>query len=199
RNKIKVVFLENYGVSTAELIIPAGDVSEQISTASKEASGTGNMKLMMNGAITLATLDGANVEIYDEVGDDNIVIFGLTSQEVMELEKNRSYNYKEFLDSNPDLQKIIHQLRDGTFSSNHDEFNDILNHIFGEGDPYFVLKDFTAYIDAQFKINSLYENRKGWLQMCLANIAHSGKFSSDNSIKNYAEDIWHIKEVKKGE
>ncbi|MGL6023774.1 MAG: glycogen/starch/alpha-glucan phosphorylase, partial [Cetobacterium sp.] len=199
RNKIKVVFLENYGVSIAELIIPAGDVSEQISTASKEASGTGNMKFMMNGAVTLATLDGANVEIYDEVGDDNIVIFGLTSQEVMELEKNNSYNYREFLDSNPDLQKIIHQLRDGTFSHNHHEFNDTLNHIFGEGDPYFVLKDFPAYIDAQFKINTLYENRKGWLQMCLANIAHSGKFSSDNSIKNYAEDIWHIKEVKKGE
>ncbi|MGL6066681.1 MAG: glycogen/starch/alpha-glucan phosphorylase [Cetobacterium sp.] len=199
RNKIKVVFLENYGVSIAELIIPAGDVSEQISTASKEASGTGNMKFMMNGAVTLATLDGANVEIYDEVGDDNIVIFGLTSQEVMELEKNNSYNYHEFLDSNPDLQKIIHQLRDGTFSHNHHEFNDTLNHIFGEGDPYFVLKDFPVYIDAQFKINTLYENRKGWLQMCLANIAHSGKFSSDNSIKNYAEDIWHIKEVKKGE
>ncbi|MGL5901781.1 MAG: glycogen/starch/alpha-glucan phosphorylase [Cetobacterium sp.] len=199
RNKIKVVFLENYGVSIAELIIPAGDVSEQISTASKEASGTGNMKLMMNGAITLATLDGANVEIYDEVGDDNIVIFGLTSQEVMELEHNRTYNFKEVLDSNQDLQKIIHQLSDGTFSENKGEFNDILNHIFGEGDPYFVLKDFPAYVDAQFKINTLYENRKGWLQMCLANIAHSGKFSSDNSIRNYAEDIWHIKEAKKGE
>lgn len=199
RNKIKVVFLENYGVSVAELIIPAGDVSEQISTASKEASGTGNMKFMMNGAVTLATLDGANVEIYDEVGDNNIVIFGLTSQEVMDLEKNRTYNFRDILNSNPDLQKIINQLSDGTFSENKEEFKDILNHIYGEGDPYFVLKDFSAYVEAQNKINTLYENRRGWLQMCLVNIAHSGKFSSDNSIRKYAEDIWHIKEVKRGE
>lgn len=199
RNKIKVVFLENYGVSIAELIIPAGDVSEQISTASKEASGTGNMKFMMNGAVTLATLDGANVEIYDEVGDNNIVIFGLTSQEVMDLEKNRTYNFRDILNSNPDLQKIINQLSDGTFSENKEEFKDILNHIYGEGDPYFVLKDFSAYVEAQNKINTLYENRRGWLQMCLVNIAHSGKFSSDNSIRKYAEDIWHIKEVKRGE
>ncbi len=199
RNKIKVVFLENYGVSIAELIIPAGDVSEQISTASKEASGTGNMKFMMNGAVTLATLDGANVEIYDEVGENNMVIFGLTSQEVMDLERNRTYNFRDILDFNPDLQKIIGQLSDGTFSENRDEFKDILNHIYGEGDPYFVLKDFNAYIEAQNKINTLYENRRGWLQMCLINIAHSGIFSSDNSIKKYAEDIWHIKAVKRGE
>lgn len=199
RNKIKVVFLENYGVSIAELIIPAGDVSEQISTASKEASGTGNMKFMMNGAVTIATLDGANVEIYDEVGDNNIVIFGLTSQEVMDLEQNRTYNFRDILNSNHDLQKVINQLSDGTFSKNRDEFKDILNHIYGEGDPYFVLKDFSAYVEAQNKINTLYENRKGWLQMCLVNIAHSGKFSSDNSIRKYAEDIWHIKEVKIGE
>lgn len=199
RNKIKVVFLENYGVSIAELIIPAGDVSEQISTASKEASGTGNMKFMMNGAITLATLDGANVEIYDEVGDDNMVIFGLTSSEVMDLEKNRSYNFREYLDSNPILQRVIGQLKDGTFSQNHNEFKDVLNHIFGEGDPYFVLKDFSAYVKAQEQINALYENKKGWLQMSLVNIAHSGKFSSDNSIKKYAEDIWHIKRVKRDE
>lgn len=199
RNKIKVVFLENYGVSIAELIIPAGDVSEQISTTSKEASGTGNMKFMMNGAVTIATLDGANVEIYDEVGDNNIVIFGLTSQEVMDLEQNRTYNFRDILNSNHDLQKVINQLSDGTFSKNRDEFKDILNHIYGEGDPYFVLKDFSAYVEAQNKINTLYENRKGWLQMCLVNIAHSGKFSSDNSIRKYAEDIWHIKEVKIGE
>ena len=199
RNKVKVVFLENYGVSMAELIIPAGDVSEQISTASKEASGTGNMKFMMNGAITLATLDGANVEIYDEVGDNNIVIFGLTSQEVMELEKNRKYNYKDILKSNFDLQKILKQLTDGTFSKNKDEFKEILNHIYEEGDPYFVLRDFSSYVEAQKKINTLYENKRGWLQMSLVNIAHSGKFSSDNSIKKYAEDIWHIKEVEKVE
>ncbi len=199
RSKIKVVFLENYGVSIAELIIPAGDVSEQISTASKEASGTGNMKFMMNGAVTLATLDGANVEIYDEVGDSNMVVFGLTSQEVMDLEKNRSYNFRDVLNSNLDLQKILRQLSDGTFSENKEEFNAILNHIYGEGDPYFVLKDFPAYVEAQQKINDFYEDKKGWLQMCLVNIAHSGKFSSDNSIRKYADEIWHIKEVKRGE
>ncbi|MDX8335858.1 glycogen/starch/alpha-glucan phosphorylase [Candidatus Cetobacterium colombiensis] len=199
RSKIKVVFLENYGVSIAELIIPAGDVSEQISTASKEASGTGNMKFMMNGAVTLATLDGANVEIYDEVGDSNMVVFGLTSQEVMDLEKNRSYNFRDVLNSNLDLQKILRQLSDGTFSGNKEEFNAILNHIYGEGDPYFVLKDFPAYVEAQQKINDFYEDKKGWLQMCLVNIAHSGKFSSDNSIRKYADEIWHIKEVKRGE
>ena len=156
------------------------------------------MKFMRNGAVTLATLDGANVEIYDEVGDNNIVIFGLTSQEVMDLEKNRTYNFRDILNSNPDLQKILNQLGDGTFSENKEEFKDILNHIYGEGDPYFVLKDFSAYVEAQNKINTLYENRRGWLQICLVNIAHSGKFSSYNSIRKYAEDIWHINEGKRG-
>lgn len=195
KGKIKIVFLENYGVSIAELIIPAGDVSEQISTASKEASGTGNMKFMMNGAITLATLDGANVEIYDEVGENNIVVFGLTSKEVMDLEKENNYDLNTILDTHPELKKIISQLSDGTFSENHEEFRDILSYIFNEKDPYFVLKDFDSYIEAQNKINTLYENKKGWLQMSLVNIAHSGKFSSDNSIRKYASDIWHIKEV----
>ncbi|MEG0135402.1 MAG: glycogen/starch/alpha-glucan phosphorylase [Cetobacterium sp.] len=196
RNKLKVVFLENYGVSIAELIIPAGDVSEQISTASKEASGTGNMKFMMNGAVTLATLDGANVEIFDEVGEENIVIFGLTSEEVMKLEKG-GYNAWDIVNSSPDLQKIIKQLSDGTFCQNHEEFKEIIDHLLAHNDPYFVLKDFDAYVEAQYRINSLYEDKKRWLQVCLINIAHSGKFSSDNSIRKYAQSIWHIKEMAK--
>lgn len=195
RNKIKIVFLENYGVSTAELVIPAGDVSEQISTASKEASGTGNMKFMMNGAITLATLDGANVEIKEVVGDENIVTFGLTSQEVMDLEKNGGYNAKDTLNSSPILQKILSELQDGTFCSNKNEFEPIIYHLTTENDPYFVLKDFDSYIAAQKRIESYYSDKNSWLRMSLINIAHSGIFSSDRSIKEYAEDIWHIEEV----
>nr|WP_307774800.1 glycogen/starch/alpha-glucan phosphorylase [uncultured Cetobacterium sp.] len=196
RNKIKIIFLENYNVSVAELIIPAGDVSEQISTASKEASGTGNMKLMMNGAITLATLDGANVEIRDEVGDENIVIFGLTSNEVLDYYAKGGYNAQEMLDSLPEIQKIILQLQNGTFTPNPDEFHDIINHLTIENDPYFVLKDFPSYVEAQQKIDALYRNKNKWLEMSLINIAHSGKFSSDNSIRAYAKDIWHIKPVQ---
>lgn len=196
QNKIKVVFLENYNVSIAELIIPAGDVSEQISTASKEASGTGNMKFMMNGAITLATLDGANIEIAEEVGKDNIIIFGLTSEEVIEYYSKNNYNYEESLNNFPELKEILEQLHNGTFSDNVDEFKEILDHLYNEKDNYFVFKDFPAYVEAQEKINSLYENKKKWLQMALINIAHSGKFSSDNSIREYAKDIWHICETK---
>lgn len=196
RDKIKVVFLENYSVSVAELIIPAGDVSEQISTASKEASGTGNMKFMMNGAITLATLDGANVEIADEVGTDNIVIFGLTSEEVMNYYLNGDYDYSQVLSSSPELQLILEQLSNGTFSENKDEFKEILNHLYNDRDNYFVFKDFQPYVEAQEKIDTLYQDKKRWLQMSLINIAHSGKFSSDNSIREYAQEIWHISETK---
>lgn len=195
RNKIKVVFLENYGVSTAELVIPAGDVSEQISTASKEASGTGNMKFMMNGAITLATLDGANVEIKEVVGEENIVTFGLTSQEVMDLERNGGYSAKDTLNSSPILQKILSELQNGTFCSNKNEFGPIIYHLTTENDPYFVLKDFDSYVAAQKRVESYYSDKNSWLKMSLINIAHSGIFSSDRSIKEYAEDIWHIEEV----
>lgn len=193
KGKIKVVFLENYGVSLAEKIIPAGDVSEQISTASKEASGTGNMKFMMNGAITLATLDGANVEIDQAVGRDNIVVFGLTSQEVMHYNAFGGYNMRDVFDNDPRLQKIIDQITNGYYGVNSSEFSMILDDLFNKNDEFFVLKDFDAYVKAQEKIDRLYRDQEKWQQMCLVNIANSGIFSSDNTIRRYADEIWNIK------
>lgn len=193
KGKIKVVFLENYGVSLAEKIIPAGDVSEQISTASKEASGTGNMKFMMNGAITLATLDGANVEIDQAVGRDNIVVFGLTSQEVMHYNAFGGYNMRDVFDNDPRLQKIIDQITNGYYGVNSSEFSMILDDLFNKNDEFFVLKDFDAYVKAQEKIDKLYRDQEKWQQMCLINIANSGIFSSDNTIRRYADEIWNIK------
>lgn len=193
KGKIKVVFLENYGVSLAEKIIPAGDVSEQISTASKEASGTGNMKFMMNGAITLATLDGANVEIDQAVGRDNIVVFGLTSQEVMHYNAFGGYNMRDVFDNDPRLQKIIDQIINGYYGVNSSEFSMILDDLFNKNDEFFVLKDFDAYVKAQEKIDRLYRDQDKWQQMCLVNIANSGIFSSDNTIRRYADEIWNIK------
>lgn len=193
KGKIKVVFLENYGVSLAEKIIPAGDVSEQISTASKEASGTGNMKFMMNGAITLATLDGANVEIDQAVGRDNIVVFGLTSQEVMHYNAFGGYNMRDVFDNDPRLQKIIDQITNGYYGVNSSEFSMILDDLFNKNDEFFVLKDFDTYVKAQEKIDRLYRDQDKWQQMCLVNIANSGIFSSDNTIRRYADEIWNIK------
>ena len=193
KGKIKVIFLENYGVSLAEKIIPAGDVSEQISTASKEASGTGNMKFMMNGAITLATLDGANVEIDQAVGRDNIVVFGLTSQEVMHYNAFGGYNMRDVFDNDPRLQKIIDQITNGYYGVNSSEFSMILDDLFNKNDEFFVLKDFDAYVKAQEKIDRLYRDQDKWQQMCLVNIANSGIFSSDNTIRRYADEIWNIK------
>ena len=193
KGKIKVIFLENYGVSLAEKIIPAGDVSEQISTASKEASGTGNMKFMMNGAITLATLDGANVEIDQAVGRDNIVVFGLTSQEVMHYNAFGGYNMRDVFDNDPRLQKIIDQITNGYYGVNSSEFSMILDDLFNKNDEFFVLKDFDAYVKAQEKIDRLYRDQEKWQKMCLINIANSGIFSSDNTIRRYADEIWNIK------
>ena len=193
KGKIKVIFLENYGVSLAEKIIPAGDVSEQISTASKEASGTGNMKFMMNGAITLATLDGANVEIDQAVGRDNIVVFGLTSQEVMHYNAFGGYNMRDVFDNDPRLQKINDQITNGYYGVNSSEFSMILDDLFNKNDEFFVLKDFDAYVKAQEKIDRLYRDQDKWQQMCLVNIANSGIFSSDNTIRRYADEIWNIK------
>ena len=197
--KIKVVFLQNYGVTLAEKVIPSGDISEQISTASKEASGTGNMKFMMNGAITMATLDGANVEIDQAVGRDNIVVFGLTSEQVMNYYANGGYNAYETFSSDPRLQLIINQLQNGFFGVGPQEFNLILKNLFDTNDEFFVFKDFDSYVKAQEKVNDLYKDKESWLRMSLINIANSGIFSSDNTIKRYADEIWNIKPLKIGE
>ena len=197
--KIKVVFLQNYGVTLAEKVIPSGDISEQISTASKEASGTGNMKFMMNGAVTMATLDGANVEIDQAVGRDNIVVFGLTSEQVMNYYAHGGYNAYETFSSDPRLQLIVNQLQNGFFGVGPQEFNLILKNLFDTNDEFFVFKDFDSYVKAQEKVNDLYKDKESWLRMSLINIANSGIFSSDNTIKRYADEIWNIKPLKIGE
>ncbi len=196
KGKIKVVFLQNYGVTLAEKVIPSGDISEQISTASKEASGTGNMKFMMNGAITMATLDGANVEIDQAVGRENIVVFGLTSEQVMDYYAHGGYNAVETFNSDPRLQLIINQLRNGFFGAGAEEFNLILKNLFDTNDEFFVFKDFAPYVEVQKKVDALYRDREKWLKMSLINIANSGIFSSDNTIKRYADEIWNIKPHK---
>ena len=190
-NKIKVVFLENYSVSLGEILFPAADISEQISTASKEASGTGNMKFMLNGAITLGTLDGANVEIHEQVGDDNIVIFGMTAEEVLEHYRRGDYNAWEMYNTNPDLKKVLDQLIDGTFGR-IDEFRSLYDYLLVHNDEFFVLKDFDAYTKAHLAIEAKYRNRRAWLHSCIVNIAHSGIFASDRTIREYADDIWHV-------
>ena len=194
---MKVIFIENYGVSLAEKIIPAADVSEQISTASKEASGTSNMKFMMNGAITLGTLDGANVEIRDFVGDDNCVIFGLTSEQVLNYYANGGYSAWEEYQNNPIAHEIMDSLRNGPWVTKPDKFNLIFDEIMNNNDCYFILKDLPEYIKAQQKIEQLYLNRDKWAEMCLVNIAGSGFFSSDRTIKDYVKDIWHLQKITK--
>ena len=195
-DRIKVVFLENYNVHLAELIIPAADVSEQISLASKEASGTSNMKLMLNGAITLATLDGANVEIRDAVGDDNIVIFGMTEREVYQYYERQDYVAKDYYDQSPVLQRILNALVDGTIPNIYFEGREIFDSLLKHNDEYFVLRDFAAYVEAQEKIDQLYRNQEQWQQMSLLNIANAGRFSADDTVMRYAEEIWHIEPVE---
>ncbi|MBU3190343.1 glycogen/starch/alpha-glucan phosphorylase [Clostridium bowmanii] len=196
RDKIKIVFLENYGVSLAEKIIPCADVSEQISTASKEASGTGNMKFMMNGAITIATLDGANVEIFDAVGKENIILFGLTSQQVIEYYENKKYRASDLYDSDIRLNTIVNQLVNGFLHSNKMEFVTIHDSLIPHNDEFFVLKDFDSYVRAQSEIDRLFRQKSTWQQMAIVNIAKSGIFSSDNTIKQYAKEIWKAPAVK---
>lgn len=199
-NKIKVVFLENYRVSLAEKIFPAADVSEQISTASKEASGTGNMKFMLNGALTLGTLDGANVEIVEEVGEENAFIFGLKADEVLALEGYGKYDPMGDYYGVKGLKKVVDQLIDGTYDDSHtgifrEIYNSLLNGVEGNrADVYFVLRDFAEYRKAQEAIDKEYKNQKSWLKKSLLNIANAGKFSSDRTIKNYSEEIWNIEE-----
>ena len=194
-NKIKLVFIENYGVSLAQVIIPAGDVSEQISTASKEASGTGNMKFMMNGAVTVATLDGANVEIYESVGEENIVLFGMLSDQVIGLTNSGSYNSRYEMENDPRLVRIISQIKNGFYGTRQNEFELICRHLLEENDPYYILKDFAAYVEAQNKIDVLYKDKLSWSNKALVNIANSGRFSSDTTIEKYASEIWGAKKV----
>ena len=201
RGKLKVVFVANYCVSTAEKIFPASDISEQISTAGKEASGTGNMKFMLNGAITLGTLDGANIEIVEEVGAENAVIFGITADEIEKIEHEHSYNPQEYLNRNPALAKALTQLIDGTYTPPFDNsFRELYDSlVYGvEGqrpDVYYVLADFDAYTAAQERIVAYYRDPMKWAQMCLLNIARSGKFSSDRTIEDYVRDIWKLEKV----
>ena len=192
---LKVVFVINYNVTYAETIIPAADVSEQISTASKEASGTSNMKFMMNGALTCGTLDGANVEIADLVGEDNICIFGMTAEEVTNLYKNGGYNPKEYYDNDQRIHLVLDQLTNGFFESvSRQEFEDIRNSLLNQ-DTYFVLKDFDSYAKAQAKINELYKDIDKWGHMCLTNIAKSSFFTTDRTMEEYNKDIWHLKKI----
>ena len=195
QGKIKLVFLENYRVSLAEKVVAAADISEQISTTTKEASGTGNMKFMMNGAITVATMDGANVEMYEAVGPENIVIFGMDDKQVLNYYKNGGYSANEIYRNDPRLGKILDSLMDGSLGVSNYEFRNIYDSLLVNNDEYFVLKDFDSYVNAQGKVDWLYRDRAKWNQMCIANIAKSGIFSSDNTIEQYSNEIWGTRKV----
>ena len=199
--KIKVVFIEDYRVSIAEWIFAAADVSEQISTASKEASGTGNMKFMLNGALTLGTMDGANVEIVEEVGKENAFIFGMSSDEVIAHERNRDYDPMQIFNTDQDIRKVLMQLINGFYSPNDPElFRDLYNSLLNTqctqfADTYFILKDFHSYADAQKRVMEAYKDEEGWAKSAILNIAHAGKFSSDRTIQEYVDDIWHLDKI----
>lgn len=199
--KLKVVFIEDYKVSNAEWIFAAADVSEQISTASKEASGTGNMKFMLNGAVTLGTMDGANVEIVEEVGKENAFIFGMSSDEVIGYEQRRDYNPMEIFNSDQDIRQVLTQLISGFYSSNNTElfrplYNSLLNTQSTQyADTYFNLKDFRSYAAAQERVQEAYKDEARWAKMAILNVAHSGKFTSDRTIQEYVDDIWHLDKI----
>ena len=198
--KLKVVFIENYNVSNAEIIFAAADVSEQISTASKEASGTGNMKFMLNGALTLGTMDGANVEIVEEVGAENAFIFGLSSDEVINYENHGGYNPMDIYNSDANIRKVVDQLVDGTYSSDRELFRPLYNSLLNtlstsKADTYFILKDFRSYAEAQKKVEEAYRDREGWARSAILNVACSGKFTSDRTIQQYVDEIWHLDKV----
>lgn len=199
--KIKVVFIEDYKVSNAEIIFAAADVSEQISTASKEASGTGNMKFMLNGALTIGTMDGANVEMAEEVGKENMFIFGMSSDEVIAHEQKRDYDPMQIFNNDQDVRKVLMQLINGFYSPNDPElFRDLYNSLLNTqctqyADTYFILADFRSYVEAQKKINATYADEKEWARKAILNIAASGKFSSDRTIQEYVDDIWHLNKI----
>ena len=198
--KLKVVFIENYRVSNAEMIFAAADVSEQISTASKEASGTGNMKFMLNGAPTLGTMDGANVEIVDEVGKENAFIFGLSADEVINYENNGGYDPRVIYNTDDEIRQVLTELVNGTFSSDTELFRDLYNSLLNQNggeraDQYFILADFRSYAAAQKKVEEAYKDEKGWARMAMLNTACAGKFTSDRTIQEYVDDIWHLDKV----
>ncbi len=202
KGKLKVVFIEDYRVSNAELIFAAADVSEQISTASKEASGTGNMKFMLNGAPTLGTMDGANVEIVDEIGEENAFIFGLSSEEVINYENNGGYHPYEIYENDKDIHEVLDQLVDGTYADgDHELYKDLYQSLlFGDtgsqADMYFILKDFRSYAEAHEKVTKAYQDTKKWAKMAMTNTAGCGKFSSDRTIQEYVDDIWHLDKIR---
>ena len=199
--KIKVVFIEDYKVSNAEWIFAAADVSEQISTASKEASGTGNMKFMLNGAVTIGTMDGANVEMVEEMGKENAFIFGMSAQEVIEHEQKRDYNPMDIFNSDQDIRKVLMQLINGFYSAEDSElFRDLYNSLLNTqctqyADTYFVLKDFRSYAEAQQRVQEAYVDQDRWARMAMMNVANVGKFSSDRTIQEYVDDIWHLDKI----
>ena len=199
--KLKVVFIEDYRVSNAEWIFAAADVSEQISTASKEASGTGNMKFMLNGALTIGTMDGANVEIVEEVGEENAFIFGLSSDEVIDYENNGGYHPMDIFNSDQDIRKVLMQLINGQYAPNDPEkFRDIYDSLLNtnssdRADTYFILKDFKAYAEAQKRVEEAYRDEKGWAKKAILNVASSGKFTSDRTIQQYVDEIWHLDKI----
>ena len=200
--KLKVVFIEDYRVSNAEIIFAAADVSEQISTASKEASGTGNMKFMINGALTIGTMDGANVEIVEDVGQENVFIFGTSSDEIIRMEQDRSYDPMQIFNNDQDIRRVLMQLINGYYAPHDPEmFRDIYDSLLNtkssdRADTYFILKDFRMYAEAQKKVDAAYRDEKAWARSAMLNTASCGKFSSDRTIKEYVDDIWHLEKVK---
>lgn len=200
KDHMKVVMVENYNVSYAEKLIPACDISEQISLASKEASGTGNMKFMLNGALTLGTMDGANVEIVEEVGEENAFIFGLSSDEVINYENNGGYDPMQIFNSDKDIHKVLTQLIDGTYDKDKELFRTLYNSLLNtlstsRADTYFILKDFKPYAEAQRKVEAAYRDSEGWAKSAILNVACSGKFTSDRTIQQYVDEIWHLDKV----
>jgi starch phosphorylase len=191
RDVLRVVFLENFNVTMGEMIYPVADISEQISIAGKEASGTGNMKQMMNGAITLGTLDGANIEIRDAVGEENMALFGLKIEQVLSFYHKGGYSAWDEYHGDPRIKRLVDQLIDGFFPEAGSDFRDIYDSLLRDNDEYFVLKDFPSYMNAFGKLQTGYRDREAWLRVSLRNIKRSWSFSSDETIKKYAEEIWN--------
>jgi starch phosphorylase len=197
RGRLKLAFVPNYGVSVAESIIPAADLSEQISTAGTEASGTGNMKLALNGALTIGTLDGANVEIANEVGEDNIFIFGLTTDQVVQLRAS-GYRPADYYLANDELRQVIDMIASGYFSPEEpDRFRPIVDSLLSHGDHYLLLADYASYVACQKEVEAAYRDQQQWLRKVIINVANMGKFSSDRTILQYAEQVWQAKPVSR--